>query len=131
MLVNTVLLFINSLGYSVYKVTASVSGGPSMAPGDTYWLTISNATDAASDGTQAWDINGGPATCNYRQSGTNLGECTSGTAIVAEHTTPQGGDGEAFTISGSQATTPEPGSIMLFGSGILGIAGVLRRKLMG
>ena len=27
--------------------------------------------------------------------------------------------------------TPEPGSIMLFGSGMLGIAGVLRRRLMG
>jgi hypothetical protein len=28
-------------------------------------------------------------------------------------------------------TTPEPGSLMLFGSGILGLAGVLRRRLMG
>jgi hypothetical protein len=28
-------------------------------------------------------------------------------------------------------TTPEPGTMMLFGSGILGIAGVLRRRLMG
>jgi hypothetical protein len=28
------------------------------------------------------------------------------------------------------STTPEPSSIALFGSGILGLAGVLRRKLM-
>jgi PEP-CTERM motif-containing protein len=35
---------------------------------------------------------------------------------------------EAFTI-GCGGSTPEPSSIMLFGSGILGLAGVLRRKL--
>jgi hypothetical protein len=35
---------------------------------------------------------------------------------------------EAFTIIGT-AATPEPSSILLFGSGILGLAGVLRRKL--
>ena len=29
----------------------------------------------------------------------------------------------------SQGTTPEPGSIVLFGSGLLGLAGVLRRKM--
>jgi hypothetical protein len=32
----------------------------------------------------------------------------------------------ATTATGS---TPEPSSIMLFGSGILGLAGVIRRKL--
>jgi PEP-CTERM motif len=38
---------------------------------------------------------------------------------------------EAFTITNSSPLpgTPEPSSIMLFGSGILGLAGVLRRKL--
>lgn len=32
-------------------------------------------------------------------------------------------------IQGAQGTTPEPSSIALFGSGILGLAGVLRRKM--
>jgi hypothetical protein len=36
--------------------------------------------------------------------------------------------GESFTLTGG-GTTPEPSSILLFGSGILGLAGVLRRKL--
>ncbi len=38
---------------------------------------------------------------------------------------------EAFTVSGvpSPGTTPEPGSIILLGSGILGLSVVLRRKL--
>jgi PEP-CTERM motif len=40
---------------------------------------------------------------------------------------------ETFTLTGttgSGGTTPEPASILLFGSGVLGIAGVLRRRLM-
>jgi hypothetical protein len=39
---------------------------------------------------------------------------------------------EAFTLTGSTSggTTPEPGSVMLFASGVLGVAGVLRRRLL-
>jgi hypothetical protein len=119
---NTTLLFTNALGYGVYKTTVTFPDIP-MTGGQTYWLTISNATDAAADGTQAWDIpnggSGGPAICNFRQSGTNFGSCGLG--------------GESFSISGSiippPSSTPEPSSIMLFGSGILGLAGVLRRKM--
>jgi len=36
---------------------------------------------------------------------------------------------EAFTVHGGMNQMPEPSSIMLFGSGILGLAGVARRKL--
>ena len=91
-----------------------------MTAGNEYWLSISNATDAGSSSTEAWDIpnggRGGPATCNFRQSGTNFGSCGLG--------------GESFTLSSvGGGTTPEPSSILLFGSGILGLAGVLRRKL--
>ena len=122
---NTTLLFTNALGYGVYKTTVTFPDIP-MTGGQTYWLTISNATDAASDGTQKWDDNfSSSATCNKRLPG------------VTSPCGPAGiiGDAEAFTISGnpvvvevSQATAPEPSSIMLFGSGILGLAGVLRRK---
>lgn len=117
---NTVLLFTNSFGYGVYDVTANFGAGE-MTAGNTYWVSISNATDASADGTQAWDIPngglGGPATCNFRQSGTNFGNCGLG--------------GESFTISSEEttSTTPEPSSIMLLGSGILGLVGVLRRKI--
>jgi hypothetical protein len=123
-----VFLFSNVFGYDVYDITIPVTSG-AMTGGNTYWVSLSNATDSGGTGSMAWDYNGGPATCNYRQSGTNFGDCASGGTILAQHTTPQGGEGESFTISGSQATTPEPSSIMLFGSGILGVAGVLRRKL--
>ncbi len=37
---------------------------------------------------------------------------------------------DSFIFTGvSQGTTPEPGTLALFGSGILGLAGVVRRKL--
>lgn len=126
---NSTFLFINGFGYDIYDVTIPVTG-PAMNTFTQYWVTLSNASDSQGDNsTEAWDYTGGPATCNYRQSGTNLGACGSGAGILAEHTTPQDGEGESFTISGSQATTPEPSSIILFGSGILGLAGILRRKL--
>jgi hypothetical protein len=35
-----------------------------------------------------------------------------------------------FSYAGADSSTPEPGSILLLGSGILGVAGILRRKLM-
>jgi hypothetical protein len=35
----------------------------------------------------------------------------------------------AFRIDGASGTTPEPGSVILLGSGLLGVAGVVRRRL--
>jgi hypothetical protein len=62
-----------------------------------------------------WDENSGPSTA-YENT---LGSVPS----------------EAFTLTGNTTTccndTPEPSSIMLFGSGLLSIVGVLRRKLRG
>ena len=118
---NTVLFSTNGFGYDVYTVTVPISTSVTFDGSSEYWLSISNADDAGHSGTEAWDIpnfgSGGPATCNFRQSGTNFGDCGLG--------------GESFTLSGgtTTGTTPEPTSIMLFGSGILGLAGVLRRKL--
>ena len=115
---NSVFLFDNGYGYGVYDVKVGITS-LGMVAGNTYWLSISNATDAAHDGNQLWDIpnggSGGPATCNMRVNGTII-RCGTG--------------GESFTLTGSTpGTTPEPSSMLLFGSGILGLAGVLRRKL--
>ena len=117
---NSLFLFSNTFGYDIYDVTIPVTSG-AMTAGNTYWVSLSNATDPRNSGTEAWDIpnggSGGPATCNFRQSGTNYGSCGLG--------------GESFTLSGTGGgTTPEPSSILLFGSGILGLAGLLRRKLL-
>jgi hypothetical protein len=120
---NSVFLFTNGYGYDVYDVTVQITSAW-MNAGNEYWLSLSNAADAqGNNSTEAWDIPngglGGPATCNFRQSGTNFGDCGVG--------------GESFTLTLSSTTNtwdvPEPSSIMLFGSGILGLAGILRRKL--
>ena len=124
----------NPLGYDVYDITVQAGSVASLTAGNTYWFTVSNTNDASSSGSTAWDIpdggSGGPATCNFRQSGTNFGNCGLG--------------GESFTISSQQITcwvgknapgcdpsgTPEPSSVILFGSGVLGMAGMLLRKLL-
>ena len=107
-------LLTNGYGYDVYDAhVAGLSG--SLTAGSTYWLSLGNAND--SNGTQrdSWDVNNGPATCNWASSGVPQGGC--------------GYPGEAFTLNSNSSPTPEPGSMMMFGTGILGLAGVLRRKI--
>ena len=114
---NSVLLFTNGFGYGIYDVTAAVNI-PGLTAGNEYWITLSNAANTGGTQSGAWDLagpSGGPATCNFRQSGTNYGDCGIG--------------GESFTLGACCGPVPEPSSIMLFGSGILGLAGVLRRRL--
>ena len=85
---NSTFLFTNGFGYGIYDVKVGITSA-AMTAGNTYWLSISNATDAANDGTQAWDIpnggSGGPATCNFRQSGTNYGNCGLGGERLHAH----------------------------------------------
>ncbi|HEY4934225.1 MAG TPA: PEP-CTERM sorting domain-containing protein [Terriglobales bacterium] len=53
--------------------------------------------------------------------------------LVLQNTVPFGGGSVAWLDGGltglSYTATPEPGSMMLFGSGVIGVAGLLRRKL--
>jgi hypothetical protein len=107
-------------GYDVYQSQFNLTNNPnnSFTAGDTYWLTLTGATDNQHTGFNAWDINNGPATCDVEHG-----------AIVQGGGVACGFAGESFTITGGQPTTPEPSSILLLGSGILGLAGVLRRKL--
>jgi hypothetical protein len=65
-----------------------------------------------------------------------IGPLNGGYTLEMEltNTLPVGGgsiafmDGGEFTLS-SSGSTPEPGTILLFGTGALGLAGVLRRKI--
>ncbi len=107
----------NQYGYNVCQENTSFSG-PTLNAGS-YWLNLQNASVPSGDPVY-WDENSGPSTASEN----SIGSIPS----------------EAFTVLGSSTTTssstsstttsvPEPSSIMLFGSGILGLAGVLRRKL--
>jgi hypothetical protein len=105
-------------GYDVYISHFSISG-TSFTAGDTYWLTLTNATDSQGTDFNGWDLTApGPATCDVEHG-----------AIVPGGGAACGFQGESFTITNGGVTTPEPSSILLLGSGILGLAGVLRRKL--
>ena len=115
----------NQFGYNIDRWTAtglSVAGLGGV--GNSYWLNLQNAVVPSGDPVY-WDENSG-ANCG----GIN-GEGNPCPALASESavgTIPS----EAFTVnysSGAPPSTPEPSSIMLFGSGILGLAGLLRRKL--
>jgi PEP-CTERM motif len=98
----------NQYGYNIDLI--SFNAGVPLAAG-TYWLNLYNATVPSGDPVY-WDENSGKASASESAVGTI--------------------PSEAFTIGtsgGTSGSTPEPSSIMLFGSGILGLAGVLRRKL--
>jgi PEP-CTERM motif len=106
----------NQYGYDIDAIT--VSGlNVSEVSGTTYWLNLQNATVPSGDPVY-WDENSG-AGCKGTGCPSQASESSVGTIAS-----------EAFTINGgTSGSTPEPSSIMLFGSGILGLAGVLRRKL--
>jgi len=109
----------NGFGFNVCTETTSFNG-PTLNAG-TYWLNLQNAVVPSGDPIY-WDENSGPSQASENSIGsvpseafTVLGTSTTTTATT---TTTTGG-----------TSVPEPSSIMLFGSGILGLAGVLRRKL--
>jgi hypothetical protein len=103
----------NGFGFDVY--IDHVTGlSAALTAGQTYYLTLGGAVDSSGSTFDGWDLNNGPASCSFAVGGVPQGDCGAG--------------GESFTIN-SGGTTPEPSSILLFGSGILGLAGVLRRKL--
>jgi hypothetical protein len=107
----------NQYGYGIWDVGVTglnipISGGTP----DAYWLSLQNA-EVPSGNPVFWDENGGPSTAwtNCIQNG-------------QQGCIPS----ESFNIVGipGTGTTPEPSSIVLFGSGIFGLAGMLRRKML-
>ena len=105
----------NQYGYDIDRITVTGLNVNGMTTGNRYWLTLQNAV-VPSGNPVFWDENSG--------TGCQSNGCPSLASENALGTLPA----EAFTIGGG-GTTPEPSSIMLLGSGILGLAGVVRRKL--
>ena len=103
---------VNQYGYDIDHISAPDVCCFPLGPG-TYWLNLQNAVTAQGNPLY-WDENSGPSQASESALGT----------IPSESFEIVGSSG-----SSSSGQTPEPTSIMLFGSGILGLAGVLRRKL--
>jgi hypothetical protein len=104
----------NQYGFNVCTETGILSN-VNLAVG-TYWLNLDNAV--VNDGDPVyWDENSGPSSASENSVGT----------IPSEAFTVSG---ECFECGPPPPTVPEPGSVMLFGSGIiLGATGLVRRKL--
>ena len=102
----------NQYGYALYRAGAATYD---VAAGQASYVTLSNACTSSGCDTNpiSWDENSGPSTAYDSELG----------SIPSESFTLVG------TTDGGGGTTPEPGSLVLFGSGMLGLAGVLRHKL--
>ncbi len=100
----------NEYGYEVDLVT--LTGLDINLNAGTYWLNINAALTDQGDPV-SWDENSGPSQASQSAVGT----------IPSESFTIQGSDGGG--------STPEPSSLALFGSGVLGIGGLLRRRFLG
>ena len=115
----------NQYGYNIDKVTVTGLNVPLLAE-QTYWLNLQNATVPSGDPV-FWDENDGVGCKGNDGHG---GGCPSQADWTSCILTNGNCPPESFDINGtSGGTTPEPDSFFLFGSGVLGLAGLLRRKL--
>jgi len=111
--VTNTFLGTNQFGFNLYQADYSFG---SIGWSGAGFVTLSNACSTSGCSLFNpiyWDENSGPSSA-YENT---LGSIPS----------------EAFTLTGGTCcgTTPEPSSILLFGSGVLGLVGVLRRRLVG
>jgi hypothetical protein len=104
--ISSTFLGTNGLGADVYKDTIALPSIP-LAPG-TWYLQLTNETTGLG-GPGFWAESDGPSLAFQ----SNVGQIPS----------------ESFQILGNTGTTPEPGTLALFGTGIVGLAGMLRRKV--
>jgi len=113
-------LSINAYGYNMDKITVTGFNASTVA-NNTYWLNLYNA-QVQSLNPVYWDEDSGVGCAGLN--GTLQG-CPNSASDNGLGTIPS----ESFTISGS--STPEPSSLALFGSGVLGLGGLLRRRFLG
>jgi hypothetical protein len=109
----------NGFGFNVCTESTTFNG-PTLNSG-TYWLNLQNASVPSGDPIY-WDENSGPSSASENTVGSIPSEAFTVLGSSTSTTT-------SSTTTSTGTSVPEPSSIMLFGSGILGLAGVLRRKL--
>jgi hypothetical protein len=108
----------DGFGFNHCEETAQWNNGPALSNG-TYWVTLKNGNFPSGDAI-FWDANAG-AGCQS-QGCPSQAEWTQGT-IPSETFTILG------TSGGSKSTSPKTTSLLMFGSGFVGLVGIVRRKL--
>jgi hypothetical protein len=114
--VGVTTLGLNEYGFELDEVSLSL---PAIQLGaGTYWLTLQNASVGNPDPVW-WDENSGS-------------DCTSPGCPSQAYSNEVGSiPSESFDIRGNyNSTTPEPGSVILFSSGVLALGGVVRRLML-
>jgi hypothetical protein len=107
----------NQYGYTLEKDSYSFRPNVNLNAG-TYWITLQNASVPSGDPVY-WDENSGPSMAQENTIGT----------IPSESFSINGGCGAGKSSPDCGPPTPEPGSLLLFGSGIVGVASLLRLKI--
>jgi PEP-CTERM motif len=99
-------------------VTVDLAGAGFLSEPGTAWLNITGLSTGS-----VWNISNNPA------AGTEASTCELVGGACGPTLFNIASEGFEISGNGGTGTTPEPSSILLLGSGILGLAGVLRRKM--
>lgn len=140
-----------ALGFATLTGTATAGGSMTLtAPlisvnsvGATGTLTLTTGSLTATGSSNVFDFTGGTLTITSGSSTLFSGAFSSGTVTVTGGTTftiaGTLANGAGFVtqvdkhgdVTGTAMITPEPGTLGLLGTGLLGLAGIVRRKMRG